>query len=61
MLRAEPELERADSAVDEPDPSTPMSDEERDRKQAAYRDYLTSQGLTPLREVLPTLEETESP
>jgi serine/threonine-protein kinase len=31
----------------------PMSDAERARKKAAYRDYLTSQGLTPLRELEP--------
>ena len=31
----------------------PMSDEERARKDAAYRDYLQSQGLTPLRELEP--------
>jgi serine/threonine-protein kinase len=61
VLRAVPEVEQAESAVDEPDPSTPLSDEERARKQAAYRDYLTSQGLTPLREVLPALEGAASP
>ena len=31
---------------------TQLSDEEQARRRAAYRDYLTSQGLTPLREVL---------
>jgi serine/threonine-protein kinase len=31
----------------------PMSDQERAQKDAAYRDYLQSQGLTPLRELEP--------
>jgi serine/threonine protein kinase len=31
----------------------PMSDEERERRQAGYREYLESQGLTPLSEALP--------
>jgi hypothetical protein len=31
---------------------TQLSDAEQARRRAAYRDYLTSQGLTPLREVL---------
>jgi hypothetical protein len=30
-----------------------MSDQERAQKDAAYRDYLQSQGLTPLRELEP--------
>ncbi len=37
-------------------PTTPLSDEQRVRKEAAYREYLRSQGLTPLNEVLPTLD-----
>ncbi len=35
--------------------STPLSDDERARKEAAYRDYLKSQGFTPLSEALPEL------
>jgi hypothetical protein len=30
-----------------------MSAEERERRQAAYRDYLQSEGLTPLSEAVP--------
>jgi serine/threonine-protein kinase len=54
---AVPELERATGATPfpaqgaEPTSAAPLSDDERARKNAAYRDYLTSQGLTPLREV----------
>ena len=50
-LRAVPEVDTGDAAEDST--TTPMSDAEQARRQAAYRDYLTSQGLTPLREVLP--------
>jgi Protein kinase domain len=58
-LRAEPEPEL--DAAGGPDPAEPASsapsdEAERVRKQAAYRDYLTSQGLTPLGEVLQTLD-----
>jgi serine/threonine-protein kinase len=57
-LRAEPEpeLELAGGAEPSPEPVSPgpMSEAERARKQAAYRDYLTSQGLTRLGEVLDT-------
>ncbi len=49
-LRAVPEVDAP--SVDESAATTPMTDAERARKQAAYRDYLRSQGLTPLREVL---------
>ena len=57
-LRAEPELD-SDAGADvtkEPAPNTPLSDAERVNKEAAYRAYLSSQGLTPLREVLKTLD-----
>jgi len=49
-LRAVPEVDTGDAADDSA--TTPISDEERARRQAAYRDYLTSQGMTPLREAL---------
>ncbi|HTA88679.1 MAG TPA: serine/threonine-protein kinase [Polyangiaceae bacterium] len=49
-LRAVPEVDVP--SADESVATTPMTDAERARKQAAYRDYLRSQGLTPLREVL---------
>jgi hypothetical protein len=49
-LRAVPEVDAPSD--DESTATTPMTDIERARKQAAYRDYLRSQGLTPLREVL---------
>jgi hypothetical protein len=39
-----------------PASSAAADEAERMRKQAAYRDYLTSQGLTPLGEVLQTLD-----
>jgi serine/threonine protein kinase len=54
---AVPELERAAGANPfpnrdaEPTSAVPLSDEERARKEEAYREYLASQGLTPLREV----------
>jgi hypothetical protein len=57
-LRAVPERELAPS-----DPSAapvaeaPISSNERIRRIAAYREYLKSQSLTPLREVLPTLRD----
>lgn len=37
-------------------PTTPLTEEQRARKEAAYREYLRAQGLTPLNEVLPTLD-----
>ncbi len=55
-LCAVPERETTDS----PQPGllreaeTPMTDDERARRTTAYHDYLTSQGLTPLSEVMPT-------
>jgi hypothetical protein len=49
-LRAVPEVDAP--SADESTVTTPMDDTERAVKQAAYRDYLRSQGLTPLREVL---------
>ena len=59
-LRAQPELGSEGTATDVTDvtdaTSAPMSDEERARKEAVYREYLTSQGLTPLREVLQNLD-----
>jgi serine/threonine protein kinase len=56
-LRAEPERD-ADARVlgSDASASAPLSDEERVRKEAAYREYLRSEGLTPLNEVLPTLD-----
>jgi serine/threonine-protein kinase len=56
---AVPEPERAAGAIPSPTPDTgptsavPLSDDERAEKDEAYRDYLTSQGLTPLRELEP--------
>jgi Protein kinase domain len=49
-LRAVPEVDAPSD--DESTATTPMDDTERAQKEAAYRDYLRSQGLTPLREVL---------
>ena len=57
-LRAQPELD-VDGSVpgaSEPGAATPMSDEERARKDAAYHDYLTNQGLVPLDEALQNLD-----
>ncbi|HEX7451192.1 MAG TPA: serine/threonine-protein kinase [Polyangiaceae bacterium] len=56
-LRAEPEVD-AEASTDSDAASTlppPMSAVEQARRVTAYREYLRSQGLTPLREVLPTL------
>lgn len=53
---AEPEAASAAAApVEDAMATSPeaMSDEERARKNAAYRDYLKSEGLTPLRELEP--------
>ena len=57
-LRAVPELE-SDSESDNGAESatTPLTDTERARKQAAYRDYLKSEGLTPINEALPSPDE----
>jgi hypothetical protein len=60
-LRAEPEVDSdpgsdADAGT-ESAAATPISESERIRRIVAYREYLRSQGLTPLREVLPTLNE----
>ncbi|MES1173724.1 MAG: serine/threonine-protein kinase [Myxococcales bacterium] len=54
VLRAEPERDAQAPVVGE-DSSViaPLSDEERARKEAAYREYLQSEGLTPLNEALP--------
>lgn len=60
-LRAEPELEVAETNAVDDDPSKPMGDAERTLKQAAYREYLRSQGLTPLREILPSLDANATP
>jgi hypothetical protein len=58
-LRAEPEVDSDPSADTDADTestaATPISDAERARRVTAYREYLRSQGLTPLGEVLPTL------
>jgi hypothetical protein len=59
-LRAEPELDSDAGTASDVDTAsaatTPISDAERARRVAAYRAYLQNQGLTPLREVLPTLD-----
>jgi serine/threonine protein kinase len=57
-LRAVPELDSEGSKPEAADSATPtpVTEAVRARREAAYRDYLTSQGLTPLREVLPTLD-----
>ena len=60
-LRAQPEVDSEVTAADAratQAASAPMSDEERARKEAAYRDYLTNQGLTPIREELEKIDET---
>jgi hypothetical protein len=55
-LRAEPEVDRDDEQAP-PDPAVaPISEAERIRRIVAYREYLRSEGLTPLREALPALE-----
>ncbi len=53
-LRAVREIDNGEATATDDDPaaSVPISDEERARRQAVYRDYLTSQGLTPLSEVV---------
>ena len=58
-LRAEPERDTG-LGVLESDPSAPLTDEERTKKDATYREYLRSEGLTPLNEVLPTLDAPAS-
>jgi hypothetical protein len=61
-LRAVPEVD-SDANTDsdaEPAAATPISPAEQARRVTAYREYLRSQGLTPLREVLPTLEAPAS-
>jgi hypothetical protein len=58
-LRAVPEVD-TDSGTDsdtDGTATTPISPAEQARRVTAYREYLRSQGLTPLREVLPTVEE----
>ncbi len=56
-LRAEPEVDSDPTDTDTEAASTPpISPAEQARRVTAYREYLRSQGLTPLREVLPTLE-----
>jgi hypothetical protein len=56
-LRAPPELGSDAPPADASDASSaPLSDAERARKEAAYREYLTNQGLTPLREVLQDID-----
>jgi serine/threonine protein kinase len=59
-LRAVPEVD-TDAGTDtdadtEAAAAPPISRAEQARRVTAYREYLRSQGLTPLREVLPTLE-----
>jgi hypothetical protein len=50
-LRALPERDADVAApIEEHQAPTPLTDEERERKNAAYREYLRSEGLTPLNE-----------
>ena len=59
-LRAEPEVDRPDDD-EPPEPADlPISEAERIRRIVAYRDYLKSEGLTPLREAL-ALPAPEAP
>ena len=44
----ERELAPTTSPAPEATPEAKISEEEREQKQEAYRDYLTSEGLTPL-------------
>lgn len=66
-LRAVPEVNvdgsaEANANAEAVDATTPISNAERARREAAYRAYLASQGLTPLREVLePTSEQANAP
>lgn len=61
-LRAIPELDAdSDGSVEADDGTTPLSDTQRAQRQAAYRAYLASQGLTPLREVPEAGREPASP
>jgi hypothetical protein len=53
-LRAVPERDRLESELSGDQLEAVMSDQERASKQAAYRDYLKSEGLTPLPEPIPT-------
>jgi hypothetical protein len=47
----------AQQTVDaQPVVEAPMSDEERERRQVGYREYLEKQGLTPVREAVPEPE-----
>jgi hypothetical protein len=60
-LRAEPEVDRPDNDAP-PDPAAlPISEAERVRRIVAYRDYLKSEGLTPLRDALAAPEAPETP
>jgi hypothetical protein len=59
-LRAVPEVDNPDSADSDPR-AAPISEAERLRRIAAYRDYLASQGLTPLREVLQPTPQMPAP
>jgi serine/threonine protein kinase len=52
-LRAAPERELVSAPSAQPAVEPPMSDAERERRQAGYREYLESQGLTRLGEAVP--------
>jgi hypothetical protein len=52
-LPAAPELELPGVPGAQPVVEAPMSDEERERRQARYREYLESQGLTRLGDAVP--------
>jgi hypothetical protein len=56
-IRAEPEPERPPSGSLATVPSEPINEAEQARRQAAYRDFLTSNGLVPLGDALPSSDE----
>lgn len=61
-LRAEPERDSSEAPpTTDSSAAFPLSAEDEARKQAAYRAYLESEGLTPLSEVLPSLEAPAAP
>ena len=61
-LCAAPERELTESGQPGAPPQTeaPMTDAERARRTTAYRDYLSSQGLTPLSEVTTTADRVDA-
>jgi hypothetical protein len=59
-LRAEPERDEETGVLGSGSTAiVPLSDEERALKEASYREYLRTEGLTPLSEELPTVPPTD--